>query len=60
LALSVQELLEDKGLTVKEEHLGKLENRWKGIQNLRGNLDNVNIDDADIGLRNIPGGDHIE
>lgn len=30
------------------------------MQELSGNLKNVKIDDADIGLRNIPGGDHIE
>ena len=60
LSLSIQELLKNKGIEVKETHLDVLEARWKGMQTLRGDLEHVNIDDADIGVRNIPGGDHIE
>ena len=60
MSLSVRQLLEDKGIPVKESHLEEIEERWKGMQALRGNLDGVNIDDADISLRNIPGGDHVE
>jgi len=60
LTLSVQEMLENKGIKAKEKHLEILEGRWKGMKELRGNLENVNIDDADIGMRNIAGGDHIE
>ena len=56
LTLSVRELLESKGIKVKENHLSILEDRWKGMQALKGNLENAQIDDADIGLRNIPRG----
>lgn len=58
--MSVRQFLENKGIPVKEEHLEEIEERWKGIQALRGNLEGAKIDDADISLRNIPGGDHIE
>lgn len=60
LALSVKEILENKGIKPREEHLEVLERRWKGLQELRGDLEGVKIDDADIALRNIPGGDHVE
>lgn len=60
MSLSVKQLLENKGIQAKLEHLEVLESRWKGMQELRGTLENVKIEDADIGLRNMPGGDHIE
>ena len=60
LSLSIKELLENKGLKPRKEHLEILDTRWKGMAALRGNLDGVAIDDADIGMRNIPGGDHVE
>ncbi|MFD2760908.1 hypothetical protein [Lentibacillus juripiscarius] len=60
LSLSVKQLLENKGIKPREEHLDILENRWEGMQSLRGNLENANIDDANMSLRNIPGGDHVE
>lgn len=60
LSLSVREIIEDKGLQVKDAHLEELEIRWKNICDLKGNLENAQIDEADIGMRNIPGGDHIE
>ncbi len=60
LSLTIKELLENKGIKPREEHLEILHTRWSGMKELRGNLDGVNIDDADIALRNIPGGDHVE
>lgn len=60
MSLSVKQLLENKGIQPREEHLEVLEKRWKGMQELRGNLEHATIDDADISLRNIPGGDHVE
>lgn len=60
MALSVKELLEQKGINPKDEHLEILENRWAGLKAVRGNLENVNVDDSDISLRNVPGGDHSE
>lgn len=53
-------MLENKGIKPREEHLEILETRWKGMAELRGNLEGISIDDADIGMRNIPGGDHVE
>lgn len=60
LSLSIQKLLNNRGIEVKETHLNVLEARWTGMQALRGKLEHAKIDDADIGIRNIPGGDHIE
>ncbi len=60
MSLSIKELLENKGIKAREKHLEILDTRWKGMADLRGNLDGVAIDDADIGMRNIPGGDHVE
>jgi len=60
LTLTIKELLTNKGIQVREEHLKTLDERWKGMKQLRGDLSGVNIDDADISLRNIPGGDHVE
>ena len=60
MALTVKELLEEKKISAKPEHLEILETRWKEMQELRGYLNGIAIDDADIAIRNIPGGDHIE
>lgn len=60
MSLSVKEMLENKGIKPREEHLEILEKRWNGMAELRGDLKDVPIDDADIGIRNIPGGDHVE
>lgn len=60
LSLTIKELLENKGIKPREEHLEILEKRWNGMTELRGDLDGVAIDDADIAVKNIPGGDHVE
>ncbi|MGN4126942.1 hypothetical protein ACMGD3_18315 [Lysinibacillus sphaericus] len=60
MSLSIQQLLENKGIEAKSEHLELLKTRWEGIQSLRSNLEDIAIDDADIAIRNIPGGDHID
>lgn len=60
MSLSIQQILENKGITLKSEHLEQLKIRWEGIQSLRGNLEGIAIDDADIAIRNLPGGDHID
>lgn len=59
MTVSVQEVLAAKGITPGPGHLEKLEAKWAEIQQLKEGLDNTNIDDADIALRNIPGGDHV-
>lgn len=60
MGLSVEELLQNKGIEVSETHANLLESRWQALEALKGNLDNAKVDDADISLRNIPGGDHHE
>ena len=60
MSLSIQQILENKGITPKSEHLEQLKIRWEGMQSLRGNLEGIAIDDADIAIRNLPGGDHID
>ena len=60
MTVSIRERLEEKGLTVVDEHLPVLQARWDAIQELKGRIDTANLDDADISLVNIPGGDHIE
>ena len=60
MKLTVEQILVSKGITPKEEHLETLESRWEEMSELRGNLDGIKIDDADIALKNIAGGDHIE
>ncbi|MFJ7668752.1 hypothetical protein ACIQXI_16770 [Lysinibacillus sp. NPDC097195] len=60
MSLSIQQLLENRGITAKSEHLELLQTRWESMQSLRSNLEGIAIDDADIAIRNIPGGDHIE
>jgi hypothetical protein len=60
MSLSIQQLLENKGITAKSEHLELLKTRWESMQSLRSTLEGISIDDADIAIRNIPGGDHIE
>ena len=60
MSLSIRELLESRGIIPKEEHLEMLEKRREELWDLQDGLKNVHIDDADISLRNIPGGDHVE
>lgn len=60
MTVSIREKLEEKGLTVVDEHLPVLQVRWDAIQNLKAQIDSADLDDADISLVNIPGGDHIE
>ena len=35
MSLSIQQLLENKGITPKPEHLELLKTRWEGMQSLR-------------------------
>lgn len=59
MTVSVQQMLEAKGITPGPGHLEKLEAKWAEIQELKGGLANIHLDDADIAVRNIPGGDHV-
>ncbi|SFE82215.1 hypothetical protein [Alteribacillus iranensis] len=60
MKLSIRDVLKDKGIIVKNNHLPVLEERWEGMELLRKEAEDANLDDYDIALRNIPGGDHIE
>lgn len=59
MALSIEDVLAAKGVTTSPEHLEKLEAKWDYIIERRGDLADISLDDADIALRNIPGGDHV-
>lgn len=59
MALSVREVLAAKGVHPTDEHLAKLESKWAEISALKVGIEGLNIDDADIAVRNMPGGDHV-
>ncbi|BAQ21214.1 hypothetical protein [Corynebacterium glutamicum] len=48
MSLSIESVLAAKGIHPKPEHLKKLESKWEEIEGLKGNLANINLDDADI------------
>lgn len=56
---SIKDALAAKGVPPSAEELVKIEAKWAEIVALKGDLGNIDIDDADISLRNLPGGDHI-
>lgn len=58
MSISVKDILAARGIHPTDEHLMKIEAKWADIQALKGSLEHANLDDADIALRNIPGGDH--
>ncbi|MET3322325.1 UNVERIFIED_ORG: hypothetical protein ABIC97_005461 [Peribacillus simplex] len=60
MKLSIRDFLENKGIPVTENHLPILKTRWQAIENLKADIDKAALNDYDISLRNIPGGDHIE
>ena len=60
MALTIKDILESKGIQAEPEHLVNLEQRWKEMQELRKSLEGVLIEDADIALRSIPGGEEHE
>ena len=57
MTVSIEALLAAKGIHPKPENIDKLENKWEEIQNLKGDLSNIALADADISLRNLPGVD---
>ena len=59
MAFSVRDALAAKGVHPTDEHLKKLEGKWAEIEQRRNTLDGIRIDDADIAVRSIPGGDHV-
>ncbi|HIW46614.1 MAG TPA: hypothetical protein H9884_06910 [Candidatus Yaniella excrementigallinarum] len=59
MTISVKDALAAKGIHPSQAHLQLLEAKWAQIQELKGDLTDIQVDDADIALRNIPGGDHV-
>lgn len=55
----VADLLAEKGITPGPRGLAAVERKYEEIQGLRGEVPSSLVNDADIALRNIPGGDHV-
>lgn len=60
MTVTVEEVLRAKSIEPGPGHLPRLEAKWANINQLKGDLSEVPTEDADIALRNIAGGDHIE
>lgn len=58
MSISVKDTLAAKGIHPSDEHLVKIEKKWKEYEQLKGDLEGIALDDADISLKNIAGGDH--
>ena len=58
MTLDIQQLLATKNIHPSQESIALLEKKWKETLELKGNLSGINIDDGDIALKNIAGGDH--
>lgn len=58
MKLDIKQLLAAKNIHPDEAHLKKLEQKWQETLQLKGDLTDINLDDADIALKNIAGGDH--
>lgn len=58
MTLSIKDALAARGVSPSADELVRVEAKWAEIVALKGDLDNIEIDDADISVRNIPGGDH--
>lgn len=56
----VEEILRSRNIHPSEQELTALTRRWQGMQRQRGDLEGIRLGDADIALRSIPGGDHVE
>lgn len=60
MAQLVEELLRSRNIHPSEQELSALITRWQNMQRQRGDLEGIHLGEADIALRNIPGGDHLE
>lgn len=56
----VEEVLRSKNIHPTDPELESLAAKWQALQRQRGTLASIALDDADIALRCIPGGDHVE
>lgn len=57
---NTKKLLKDRGLEVEKHLLEEVNDRWGNLLKSKGNLSQVEIEEHDISLINIPGSDHIE
>lgn len=60
MAQPVEELLRARNVHPTNAELATLTARWAGLQAQRGTLEGIELGPADIALRTIPGGDHLE
>lgn len=60
MTVSVKDALAAKGIHPSPQHLEKLEAKWHAIQAMKGNLDDIALDDADVAIKHLAGGDHHE
>lgn len=60
MAQPVEELLRAKNVHPTDDELAALQARWDGLRRQRGELEGIDLGPADIALRHIPGGDHLE
>ncbi len=60
MSISIRDTLAAKGIHPSADHLEKIEKKWQEIELLKGTLEGISLDDADISLKNIAGGDHHE
>lgn len=60
MGFSVKDALAARNIHPSPAHLEKIEVKWEEIQSLKTKLTVVPLDDADIAVRNIPGGDHLD
>lgn len=58
MTLSIKDALAAKGLHPSADELDRIESTWAQIAGLRRDLDTIHTADADVAIRNIPGGDH--
>lgn len=60
MAITIEQILSAKGIHPTKDNLDNLEKKWREIEQLKGDLEGIAIDDADIALKNIAGRDHHE
>lgn len=60
MSFSVKDVLAARDVRPTPEHLEKLEAKWAEIQARKQTLSAVTLDYADIAVRNLPGGDHLD
>lgn len=60
MAINIEQVLNAKGIHPSKEHLVLIEKKWREMEELKGDLGGIAIDDADLAIKNIAGGDHHE